>query len=116
MQTAAESEAIDVEHGIPIDVSFAALRANLAYMPRRGILFYGDNLDILKNRIGTDSVDLVYLDPPFNSNRSYNVLFGNSRETEDAAQIQAFGDTWKWTTPETDRIYAELIDGGVPPS
>ncbi|MEP7075495.1 MAG: hypothetical protein ABI878_06760 [Acidobacteriota bacterium] len=38
-------------------------------------LYYGDNLNILKRYIGTESVDLVYLDPPFNSNRDYNVLF-----------------------------------------
>ncbi len=42
---------------------------------KTNVLYYGDNLDILRERIGTETVDLVYLDPPFNSNRSYNVLF-----------------------------------------
>ena len=78
-------------------------------------LYYGDNLDVLHQHIATELVDLVYLDPPFNSNRNYNVLFGrhaNSRAS-DAAQIQAFGDTWVWT-PATDRQFAGLMTGQVP--
>jgi DNA modification methylase len=78
-------------------------------------LFFGDNLEVLRQHIGTESVDLVYLDPPFNSNRNYNVLFGKHVTTggSDAAQIQAFGDTWVWT-PVTDRQYAGLMSGEVP--
>jgi site-specific DNA-methyltransferase (adenine-specific) len=51
-------------------------------------LFYGDNLEVLRQHVGTESVDLVYLDPPFNSNRNYNVLFGTHVTTGalDAAQ------------------------------
>src|SRR4051794_21362587 len=66
-------------------------------------LFYGDNLEVMRRHIADESVDLVYLDPPFNSNRSYNVLFGRHVVTgaSDSAQIQAFGDTWVWT-PVTD--------------
>lgn len=80
-------------------------------------LYYGDNLDVLRKHIADESVDLVYLDPPFNSARNYNVLFGKHdthTETSDAAQIEAFGDTWVWT-PTTDRQYADLMAGEVPP-
>ncbi|WP_395695604.1 DNA methyltransferase [Nocardioides sp.] len=78
-------------------------------------LFYGDNLDVLRQHIKSESVDLVYLDPPFNSNRNYNVIFGRNQahSADDAAQIQAFGDTWVWT-PTTDEQYVGLIQGGLP--
>jgi adenine specific DNA methylase Mod len=61
-------------------------------------LYYGDNLDVLREHIASESVDLVSLDPPFNSNRSYNVIFGrHAGDSNDAAaQIQAFDDTWHW--------------------
>lgn len=57
-------------------------------------LFYGDNLTILREHIPTESVDLFYLDPPFNSNRNYNVLFKDESGTDSEAQITAFADTW----------------------
>ncbi|WP_286212734.1 DNA methyltransferase [Mycolicibacterium mageritense] len=61
-------------------------------------LYFGDNLEVLGEHVENESVDLVYLDPPFNSNRNYSVIFGRNRaEDESAAQIQAFEDTWKWT-------------------
>lgn len=59
-------------------------------------LYYGDNLDILRRYIKDDSVDLIYLDPPFNSNASYNVLFAERGGERAAAQIRAFEDTWQW--------------------
>jgi len=61
-------------------------------------LYYGDNLDILRNReyFPDACVDLIYLDPPFNSNRSYNVLFKDESGSQSDAQIQAFDDTWHW--------------------
>ncbi|WP_395095140.1 DNA methyltransferase [Armatimonas sp.] len=59
-------------------------------------LFYGDNLDILQKHIADASVDLIYLDPPFNSNRNYNALFKEQSGNESPAQIKAFGDTWNW--------------------
>ena len=59
-------------------------------------LYYGDNLDILRNYIKDESVDLVYLDPPFNSNATYNVLFAQKDGARSSAQIQAFEDTWQW--------------------
>ena len=71
-------------------------------------LYYGDNLAILRDRIPADSVDLIYLDPPFNSNRSYNVLFRSPAGAEAAAQIQAFDDTWHWS-PHTEEQFATLI-------
>jgi adenine specific DNA methylase Mod len=58
-------------------------------------LFYGDNLAILP-QLDAATVDLVYLDPPFNSNRDYNVLFKEQSGKESPAQIKAFGDTWNW--------------------
>lgn len=59
-------------------------------------LYYGDNLDILQRYIEDDSVDLVYLDPPFNSDADYNVLFAEEDGSRAAAQIKAFDDTWRW--------------------
>jgi site-specific DNA-methyltransferase (adenine-specific) len=71
-------------------------------------LFYGDNLDILREYVPGESVDLVYLDPPFNSNRNYNVLFKDESGTESEAQITAFEDTWHWG-PDAERTYHELV-------
>ena len=75
-------------------------------------LYFGDNLDVLREHIADESADLIYLDPPFNSNRAYNVLFGKSGQ-EDPAQIKAFDDTWRWTHV-TEHQYGELLSGGVP--
>ena len=66
-------------------------------------LYYGDNLSILRDYIPDESVDLIYLDPPFNSNRSYNVLFKDESGHDSEAQITAFDDTWHWNM-ETERI------------
>ena len=71
-------------------------------------LYYGDNLDILRQHIPDESVDLIYLDPPFNSNASYNVLFKERSGEESPAQIKAFTDTWEWTQ-ESERIYEREI-------
>ncbi len=76
-------------------------------------LYYGDNLPILQDRIPDESVDLIYLDPPFNSNRSYNVLFKSTTGAEASAQIEAFEDTWHWS-PETEAQFLQLIGGGAP--
>ena len=59
-------------------------------------LYFGDNLDILRRYVTDASVDLIYLDPPFNSNATYNVLFRERSGEESAAQITAFEDTWHW--------------------
>jgi len=76
-------------------------------------LYYGDNLRILKDYIQTESIDLIYLDPPFNSNRNYNVLFKEESGKEAEAQITAFEDTWHWNQA-TEKIYQDLITGGAP--
>lgn len=60
------------------------------------LLFYGDNLYVLRDHIRDETVDLVYLDPPFKSGQNYNVLFTERSGTKAAAQVQAFKDTWKW--------------------
>ncbi len=73
-------------------------------------LYFGDNLEIMRRHVADDSVDLVYLDPPFNSNQSYNVLFKERDQRPSQAQIEAFDDTWHWT-PETQREYESLITG-----
>ena len=70
----------------------------------RNTLYYGDNLQVLREHVPDESVDLVYLDPPFNSNASYNVLFKKKTGEESPAQIKAFTDTWEWTQ-ETERTY-----------
>ena len=72
----------------------------------RNTLYYGDNLPILREYIATESVDLVYLDPPFNSNRSYNVLFKDESGHEADAQIIAFEDTWHWNQKAEEAYHA----------
>lgn len=69
----------------------------------RNTLFYGDNLEVLQQHVGDATVDLVYLDPPFNSNRDYNVLFKEQSGADSPAQIKAFGDTWRWANAAPDR-------------
>ena len=71
-------------------------------------LYYGDNLDILRQHVPDESVDLVYLDPPFNSNANYNVLFKEQSGEASPAQIRAFTDTWEWTQ-EAERTYEQEI-------
>ena len=57
-------------------------------------LYYGDNLDVLRNQVADGSVDLVYLNPPFNSNAGYNVLFRGAKGGGADASIEAFDGTW----------------------
>jgi DNA modification methylase len=76
------------------------------------LLWYGDNLDVLRE-MPEACVDLVYLDPPFNSKRSYNVLFHSKSGAESAAQIQAFDDTWHWS-PQAEAQLDQLADGDAP--
>ena len=72
------------------------------------ILYYGDNLDILQGHIPDESVDLIYLDPPFNSRRQYNVLFKERSGTPSSAQIRAFSDTWHWDR-KAEAIYQDVV-------
>lgn len=75
------------------------------------LLYYGDNLDVLRRHVDDESVDLVYLDPPFNSNASYNMLFAERDGTQAASQIKAFEDTWKWDETAA-RACMEVIESG----
>ncbi len=74
-------------------------------------LYYGDNLSVLREHIKDESVDLVYLDPPFNSNAGYNILFKAPDGVSAAAQIEAFDDTWHWTDSAED-AYADVMRSG----
>jgi len=75
-------------------------------------LYYGDNLDILRRYVADESVDLVYLDPPFNSNANYNVLFKEHSGEQAASQIRAFEDTWTWSMEAELALEAMIVEGG----
>jgi site-specific DNA-methyltransferase (adenine-specific) len=75
------------------------------------LLYYGDNLDILRRYVKDETVDLVYLDPPFNSNQNYSVLFAEKDGSKSAAQIHAFEDTWQWDESAA-RAYQDLVETG----
>jgi len=72
-------------------------------------LYYGDNLKVLKRYIPDNSVDLIYLDPPFNSKATYNILFEEPTGKPSTAQIIAFEDTWHWTE-ETEKTFQEIVE------
>ncbi|MBI4336600.1 MAG: site-specific DNA-methyltransferase, partial [Chloroflexi bacterium] len=74
------------------------------------VLYYGDNLDVLRRHFPDGSVDLIYLDPPFSSNRSYNVLFKESTGAASDAQLEAFEDTWHWGEA-AELAYHEAVTG-----
>ena len=75
-------------------------------------LFYGDNLQVLRDRTHFPDacVDLIYLDPPFNSKRDYNLLFKSPKGQSSEAQIEAFEDTWHWNE-QAEREYEEIVHG-----
>ena len=79
--------------------------------PTGNTLYYGDNLAILREHIADESVDLVYLDPPFNSNATYNVLFKAPDGHQSQAQIEAFDDTWHWTE-SAEKAFDEVMQSG----
>jgi site-specific DNA-methyltransferase (adenine-specific) len=74
-------------------------------------LFYGDNLAVLPDYIADQSVDLIYLDPPFNSRQDYNVLFAEKDGARSASQITAFKDTWEWNE-ESSLAYEQVVEAG----
>ena len=76
----------------------------------RNRLYFGDNLNILME-LPDKSVDLIYLDPPFNSNATYNVLFRERNGLESSAQITAFEDTWQWSI-ESEAVYRDVVSYG----
>ncbi len=77
-------------------------------LPPQNALYYGDNLEIIRQYLPDECVDLIYLDPPFNSSRNYNVLFKDEGGKESEAQVVAFQDTWHWT-PAAASAYEELV-------
>jgi site-specific DNA-methyltransferase (adenine-specific) len=78
-------------------------------MDAKNKLYFGDNLKILREYVPEASVDLIYLDPPFNSSATYNVLFKEKSGEESAAQITAFEDTWQWSQ-EAEAVYREIVE------
>jgi site-specific DNA-methyltransferase (adenine-specific) len=74
-------------------------------------LYYGDNLDVLRRYLADESVDLIYLDPPFNSRQDYNVLFAEKDGSQSSSQIRAFEDTWEWNI-EAEAAYQETLQQG----
>ncbi len=72
------------------------------------VLYYGDNLEILRKYMPDNSIDLIYLDPPFNSNAAYNILFKEPTGEPSQAQITAFDDTWHWGI-ESEKEFQEII-------
>src|SRR5450755_238763 len=78
-----------------------------------GTLYYGDNLDILRRYLKDETVDLVYLDPPFNSAQNYNAFFSEKDGSAAASQIHAFEDTWHWdieTKKACDAVHERFWD------
>jgi DNA modification methylase len=74
-------------------------------------LYYGDNLDVLRRYVPNESVDLIYLDPPFNSRQEYGVLFAEKDGSESSSQFHAFEDTWEWNL-EAARAYEHIVERG----
>ncbi len=80
---------------------------------KTNVLYFGDNLEILRNReyFPDECIDLIYLDPPFNSKKDYNILFKENGGVESEAQIQAFTDSWHWTQVAED-TYHDVYNNG----
>ena len=76
----------------------------------KNYLIFGDNLNVMKEYIPDESVDLIYLDPPFKSGKDYNILFEEKNGAKAEAQIKAFEDTWKWKTTPSEETYKEIIE------
>ena len=82
----------------------------IAKLAAANTIYYGDNLAVLREYVPDASVDLIYLDPPFNSNASYNVLFKAPEGHQSQAQIEAFDDTWHWTE-SAEQAFDEVVHG-----
>jgi site-specific DNA-methyltransferase (adenine-specific) len=78
-------------------------------------LYFGDNLEILRKHVPDESVDLVYLDPPFNSKADYNVLFKTTSGEASSAQATAFKDTWEWDEAAADAYHEIMMRPEIPP-
>src|SRR5260370_15560294 len=77
-------------------------------MSESHVFWYGDNLDVMRDYVADRTVDLIYLDPPFNSQRTYNRFFNEADATPSDAQRRAFKDYWTWGK-ESDRAYDEIV-------
>ena len=77
-------------------------------IPNKNALYFGDNLEVLRESVASASVDLIYLDPPFNSARDYNILFSSPKGIESSAQITAFEDSWHWGE-QAEREFGEIV-------
>jgi DNA modification methylase len=80
-------------------------------MSEKNQLYYGDNLDVLRRYVRDASVDLVYLDPPFNSRQEYSVLFAEKDGSRSSSQVRAFEDTWEWNL-DSRQAYEEIVEAG----
>lgn len=80
-------------------------------MNERNVLYYGDNVDILQRYVKDETIDLVYLDPPFKSDKDYNVLFREQNGSRSVAQIKAFKDTWQWDQKAV-KTYEQVVESG----
>jgi adenine specific DNA methylase Mod len=87
------------------------MRAGFVGLLAMNKLYFGDNLDVLREYVDDESVDLIYLDPPFNSQAQYNVLFRSPHEEAATAQAQAFRDTWMWGE-EAEWAFKEIMKNG----
>ncbi len=81
---------------------------------KNNTLWYGDNLEVMRKHIKDESVDLIYLDPPFNSKANYNILYKEPSGEKSQSQIQAFTDTWHWDA-EAEKNYRYLIENPIVP-
>lgn len=96
---------------------FGADQGDSMATPSTNHLYYGDNLEVLRRHeyFPDESVHLVYLDPPFNSNREYNAFFEQQDGKRSAAQIKAFTDTWRWDVAAVES-YTEVVEAGGAPA
>jgi site-specific DNA-methyltransferase (adenine-specific) len=78
------------------------------------MLFFGDNRYVLAEHLESSSVDLVYLDPPFNSKAQYNILYETRGDQRERAQQTIFRDMWSWEEAETQASYRATIAHGGP--
>lgn len=78
---------------------------------KKNILYYGDNLEVMRLHMNDESVDLIYLDPPFNSKRDYNVFLPEPNGSRSTAQVKAFKDTWSWDR-EAMTHYQDVVEAG----
>ena len=80
---------------------------------KANVLYFGDNLEILRKYIPDNSIDLIYLDPPFNSKKDYNIIFSDATGERSEAQIKAFSDTWTWDEI-VERTYYDIVQAAPP--